>query len=93
MIENMPEIKLPTEEEVRAVYHQGEDAVVDLVETLVTLIWALQDSVMVLEDKVQKLEDRLNKDSHNSSRPPTSDGLKKPPKHGLRHKSLFRFAW
>jgi transposase len=33
------------------------------------------------------LEARLNKDSHNSSKPPTSDGLKKPPKHGLRHKS------
>lgn len=87
MIGNMPEIKLPTEKEVRAVYRQGEDAVVDLVETLVTLIRALQDNVKVLEDKVQKLEDRLNKDSHNSGKPPTSDGLKKPPKHGLRHKS------
>jgi hypothetical protein len=42
MIENMPEIKLPTEEELRAAYRQGEDAIVDLVETLVTLIRALQ---------------------------------------------------
>jgi hypothetical protein len=42
MIENMPETKLPTEEELRAAYRQGEDAIVDLVETLVTLIRALQ---------------------------------------------------
>ena len=42
MIENMPEIKLSTEEELRAAYRQGEDAIVDLVETLVTLIRALQ---------------------------------------------------
>jgi hypothetical protein len=58
----MPENKLPTEEEVRAVHLQGEDAVVNLVETPVTLIRALQDNVKVLEDKVRKLEDRLNKD-------------------------------
>ena len=36
---------------------------------------------------IQELEVWLNKDSHNSSKPPTSDGLKKPHKHGLRHKS------
>ena len=87
MIENMPEIRLPTEEEVRGANRQGEEAVVDLVKTLVRQIRALQDNVKVLEDKVQKLEDQLKKDSHNSGKPPTSDGLKKPPKHGLRHKS------
>jgi transposase len=87
MMGNMPEIKLPTEVEVRAAYRQGEDAVVDLVAMLVMINRALQDSVKVLEDKVQKLEDQLKKDSHNSGKPPTSDGLNKPPKHGLRHKS------
>jgi len=42
---------------------------------------------MGLVARIQELEARQNKDSHNSSRPPTSDGLKKPHKHGLRHKS------
>ncbi len=37
--------------------------------------------------KIQALEARLNKDSHNSSKLPTSDGLKKPRRHGMRHKS------
>ncbi|MEI7845013.1 MAG: IS66 family transposase [Chloroflexota bacterium] len=83
----MAEIKLPTQEEIRAAYRQGEGAVVDLVETLVTLIHALQDNAKVLEEKVQKIEGELKKDSHNSGKPPTSDGLKKPPQHGLRPKS------
>jgi transposase len=64
---------LPMPEEVRAAYREGEEAVVML--------------IMELVDRIQELEARLNKDSHNSSKPPTSDGLKKPPKHGLRHKS------
>ena len=83
----MPEFHLPTQEEVQAAYLQGARAVLVLVEILVTMNRTLQDSVKGLEDKVQKLEDQLKKDSHNSGKPPTSDGLKKPPKHGLRHKS------
>ena len=73
MMEGMAEIHVPTPEEVRAAYRQGEKAVVEL--------------VMGLAMRLQALEDRLNKDSHNSSKPPTSDGLKKPYRHGLRHKS------
>jgi transposase len=87
MIESMPEFQLPTQEEIKSTYLQGEGAVVALVEMLVTMNRALQDSIRVLEEKVEKLEGQLNKDSHNSGKPPTSDGLKKPHKHGLRHKS------
>ncbi len=72
-MENMTESHLPTADEVRAAYREGEEAVVIL--------------FMGLVARIQELEARLNKDSHNSSKPPTSDGLKKPPKHGLRHKS------
>ena len=72
-MESMPESHLPNSDEVRAAYRAGEEAVVLLFIGLVA--------------KIQELEARLNKDSHNSSKPPTSDGLKKPPKHGLRHKS------
>lgn len=83
----MLEFQMPTREEVNAAYRQGEEAVVALFEILITMNRALQDSVLVLEEKVQKLEDQLKKDSHNSGKPPTSNGLKKPLTHGLRHKS------
>jgi transposase len=72
-MESMTETHLPKPDEVRAAYREGEEAVVRL--------------FMGLVARVQELEARLNKDSHNSSKPPTSDGLKKPHKHGLRHKS------
>lgn len=88
MIENMLEIQLPTQEEIKFAYEKGEGAVVELVEMLVKMNRVLEDSVRDLKDKVQKLEDQLKKDSHNSGKPPTSDGLKKAPHtHGMREKS------
>jgi transposase len=80
MIETMSEFHMPTQDEVRAAYREGEEAVVALVSRLVATNRAL-------EGRIQALEDRINKDSHNSSKPPTSDGLKRVRKHGLRHKS------
>jgi transposase len=70
---------LPTEEEIRAIYRQGEEGVVVLVSTLI-------EAVKMLAKRVQVLEDQLAKNSNNSSKPPSSDGLKKKPK-SLRDKS------
>jgi transposase len=41
---------------------------------------ALREQVQELLARVQELEGRLAKDSHNSSRPPSSDGLRRKPK-------------
>ena len=41
----------------------------------------------VLRDKVQALEEKIAKDSHNSSKPPSTDGFKKPAPKSLRKKS------
>jgi transposase len=72
---------LPSQEEVRAIYRQGEEAVVALHNQLIEII-------VVLAGEVQALKDQLAKDSHNSSKPPSSDGLKKKPtKRGLRKPS------
>lgn len=75
----MTPIQLPTRDEIRAIYPQGEEAVVTLVETLIA-------TIRILEARIQALEDQLAKDSHNSSKPPSSDGLKKKPK-SMRQKS------
>jgi len=68
---------MPTPDEVRATYQQGEEAVVILVDNLAAVI-------RVLEARVQALEDQLAKNSGNSGKPPSSDGLKKPAPSSLR---------
>jgi transposase len=47
---------------------------------------ALRHQVQALLARVQELEGQLAKDSHNSSKPPSSDGLRRKPK-SLREKS------
>lgn len=46
---------------------------------------ALREQVHALVARVRELEARLAKDSHNSSKPPSSDGLRRKPK-SLREK-------
>ncbi len=81
--ETPPLISLPlTREEVLTVYDQGPEAVLALVERL----WSFQQHTLeALEARVHELENRLSKDSHNSGKPPSSDGLKRTPK-SLREK-------
>jgi transposase len=67
-------------DEIRAVYGQGEEAVIALVESLLAQINALAE-------RVQQLEDRVNKNSGNSGKPPSSDGLAKPSPKSLRKAS------
>ena len=55
-----------TESEVRLVFAQGEEAVVA--------------AFMTLQARVEALEVRLGKDSHNSHKPPSSDGPGRPPR-------------
>lgn len=69
-------------DEIRAVYALGEEAVIELVETLVARISALE----ALEARIEGLENQLSKTSHNSSKPPSGDGFQKKTK-SLRPKS------
>lgn len=71
--------RLPTEAEIRAIYRLGE------AET-VALIMNLLQNYRALAERIQKLEDQIVKNSGNSGKPPSSDGLSKKPK-SLRHKS------
>ena len=60
-----------TREEVLAVYAQGPEAVVSLVLTLV-------ERINALEARVAALEAERAKDSHTSSKPPSSDVVRRP---------------
>jgi transposase len=71
-------------EEILGIYEAGPEAVVALVESLQTQQAELMAQVQTLTARVQALEGRLNKDSHNSHKPPSSDGLAKLPRRRSR---------
>jgi len=72
-------------EDILAVYEAGPDAVVALVERLLA---AHQAQVAELTARIERLEARLNQDSHNSHKPPSSDGpAKLPPRRSRRKRS------
>ncbi|MGB5974557.1 MAG: IS66 family transposase [Nodosilinea sp.] len=61
-----------SEGEIRAIYAEGEGAVVSLVTELL-------ERLKRLEAEVKDLKGRLSKDSRNSSKPPSGDGFGKRP--------------
>jgi transposase len=72
-------------EDILAAYAAGPDAVVALVERLLA---AHQGQVAELTARIERLEARLNQDSHNSHKPPSSDGpAKLPPRRSRRKRS------
>src|SRR5947207_11307657 len=77
-----------TREEFQVLYDQGPDALYALFVAMQATIETQQQQIEALSARVKELEDRLGKDSHNSSKPPSSDGLaKKPAPKSLRGKS------
>ena len=80
------EIKIPSPDEVDAAFMHGQDATRDLVKELNGIIEALMVQVKKQADVIQAMKASLDKNSHNSSKPPSSDGYKKPPPKSLRVK-------
>ena len=90
-----------TREEAQAIYRAGEETVVRVLLELSRKVdqltadfallkaenAALRDECQTLRDRVQTLEEQVAKDSHNSHKPPSSDGLAKPKPKSLRPKS------
>ena len=66
----MEPLRIPSEAEIRATYREGEDAVVKLI----------SETLGKMAERLQRMEDQMAKNSGNSSKPPSSDGLKKKPK-------------
>jgi Family of unknown function (DUF6444) len=60
-----------TREEALTIYQAGP-------ETVVRVFLEMDARINASEQRVRHLEERLAKDSHNSSKPPSSGGLSKP---------------
>ena len=80
-------------EEALAIYHAGPEVVVRVLLEMDGRIHALEQQVQdlsarldVSEKRVKYLEDQLAKNSRNSSKPPSTDGFKKPSPKSLRKK-------
>jgi transposase len=70
----MEPFQLPSDDEISAAYDEGVEAVINL----------FHRTVGQLAARVQALEDRVSKNSRNSGKPPSSDGLAKPAPKSLR---------
>lgn len=65
---------LPTDDEIGKAYAQGQKAVLALFHATIGKLVA----------RLQELEDRVAKNSQNSGKPPSSDGMRKPAPKSLR---------
>jgi transposase len=70
----MEPLKLPNDEEIGVAYEQGKEAVITL----------FRNTIGQLAARLQALEDQKAKNSRNSGKPPSSDGLSKPAPKSLR---------
>jgi len=83
-----------TRQEAESIYDAGKETVVRVllelsrkVDQLTADFAALKAENAALRQRVQTLEEQVAKDSHNSHKPPSSDGLAKPKPKSLRPKS------
>ena len=61
----MKPLRLPSEEEINTAYDKGKEAVVAL----------FYETFVKMAERIQKFEDPIAKNSSNSGKPPSSDGL------------------
>src|SRR5438128_2827804 len=77
---------LLTRAEITAVYAGGVDAVIGVIEQLQAVVTAQQEQIAALSARVKELEDQAKTTSRTSSKPPSSDGYRRPPR-SLRQRS------
>lgn len=76
----MKPVHIPSRDEVHSAYQAGEAEVV-------TLVIQLTAEITLLAARVVALEEQLAKNSSNSGKPPSSDGLKRARRGSLRESS------
>ena len=75
-----------SEGKIIEIYNKGISEVIDVIKTLSNQIKEQNAQIESLTSRVKSLESQVNKNSNNSSKPPSSDGFKKKTK-SLRTKS------
>src|SRR5512139_399236 len=70
----MEPLRIPSKAEIQMAFREGEEAVIKL----------FFETLGKLAERIQDLEDQLAKNSRNSGKPPSSDGLSKPAPKSLR---------
>jgi transposase len=78
---------LPTEFNRDQLEKMDKRGLIDLVEVLLARVQQLETLVQEQATAIQALQDQLAKNSRNSGKPPSSDGLKKPRTRSLRQKT------
>ena len=76
----MSECMRPGREHIEQLYQES----LALIEALRQQVAGLQEQIVAQQELIQQLQDQLAKDSHNSGKPPSSDGLKKGRRKSLR---------
>ncbi len=70
-----------TRAKLLTLYAEGPDAVVQFFELLLAEVDELKQIISKQEERIATLEGQLKQDSHNSHKPPSSDGLKRTTKN------------
>ena len=78
---------VPTEFKRDQLEKMDKPDLIDLVEILLARLQQLETLVQEQAATIQALQDQLAKNSRNSGKPPSSDGLKKPRTRSLRQKT------
>lgn len=75
-----------TDKDVKAISHANPEVIEKVLSEFIEHIKRIELENKELKERVKKLEDQLAKNSRNSSKPPSTDGLNPPPKN-LRKKT------
>jgi len=67
-------------EEIATLYAGGVEGVISLIEQLHGVLATQQEQIAALSARVKELDDQRHTTSRNSSKPPSSDGYKRPPR-------------
>ncbi len=67
-------------EEIAALYREGEEGIISLIEQLQQVVADQHKQIAALSAWVKELEDQRQTNSRTSSKPPSSDGYARPPR-------------